>query len=129
MAALLVLFASPTTTRPVQVGSVEIERICVRHVPAIDQAAAVALTPAGGGPDELHIFLVPVSFLGGRGQGQDATGMQRACQQALREHLNPLFKVQGITLCSSLPRNASNKVLRRVLRDQLRAEVAQRPRL
>ena len=42
------------------------------------------------------------------------------CQQAIRSSLNPLFKLERIVLRDSLPRTASNKVMRRLLRDELR---------
>jgi len=46
-----------------------------------------------------------------------------------RTQLNPLFKVHRAVEVPSLPRTASNKVMRRVLRDQLRGEDAPRARL
>ena len=98
----------------IKVGSVEIERVCVESVSAIDQAAAVAVPPAGGGPDSLHLFLVLQ-----KGAAADSKALQSACQRAVRERLNPLFKVGGVSVCAMLPRNASNKVMRRVLRDEL----------
>lgn len=100
-----------------QVSSVEIERVCVQHVHAVSQAAAVSVTPASGGPEQLHLFLVPASSSAGDDPGQ----LLQVCQKAVQRHLNPLFKVQGITVCTTLPRNATNKVLRRLLRDQLAA--------
>lgn len=42
------------------------------------------------------------------------------CQQAIRTSLNPLFKLERVLVRESLPRTASNKVMRRVLRDELR---------
>ena len=37
-------------------------------------------------------------------------------QQQVKQHLNPLFRVQRVVLLESLPRTASNKVMRRSLR-------------
>ncbi len=37
----------------------------------------------------------------------------------LRRQLNPLFKVERVQAVQSLPRNASNKIMRRTLRDEL----------
>ena len=42
------------------------------------------------------------------------------CQRAIRSSLNPLFKLERVLLRDSLPRTASNKVMRRLLRDELR---------
>ena len=42
-----------------------------------------------------------------------------ACQRAIRSRLNPLFKVSRVVLRADLPRTASNKVMRRLLRDEL----------
>jgi acetyl-CoA synthetase len=44
--------------------------------------------------------------------------LHRVCQTAIRKHLNPLFKVREVHVCTFLPRNASNKVMRRLLRAQ-----------
>ena len=37
----------------------------------------------------------------------------------LKARLNPLFRVAEVRVLESLPRTASNKVMRRVLRDSL----------
>ena len=39
-------------------------------------------------------------------------------QQAIRAHLNPLFKIHELTVIEGLPRTASHKIMRRVLRDE-----------
>ena len=100
----------------VQVGSVELERVCVEHVACVDQAAAISAPEKGGGPERLHLFLV----LGGLCVA-DAGGLAAECQDALRKHLNPLFRVQQVHVCDALPRNASNKVMRRLLRQRVMA--------
>ena len=38
-------------------------------------------------------------------------------QDRIRSALNPLFKIHAVVIAESLPRTASNKVMRRVLRD------------
>ena len=38
--------------------------------------------------------------------------------EAIRAELNPLFKVHDVVVVDALPRTASNKVMRRVLRRQ-----------
>ncbi len=51
-----------------------------------------------------------------------AEAAKAACQEAIRKHLNPLFKLSAVQLRTSLPRTASNKIMRRVLRDEIVAE-------
>jgi hypothetical protein len=41
-----------------QVSSVELERAVVEGVEGVVEAAAVAASPAGGGPSQLHLYLV-----------------------------------------------------------------------
>lgn len=42
--------------------------------------------------------------------------LKKACQAAISRHLSPLFKVDAVVVAPSLPRTASNKVMRRLLR-------------
>ena len=44
--------------------------------------------------------------------------LQTTLQYVLRNQLNPLFKIADVALVDALPRTASNKVMRRVLRAQ-----------
>jgi acetyl-CoA synthetase len=102
----------------VQVGSVEIEQVITLHVPEVQQAAAIAIPPPTGGPEQLVIFAVPKDE---SVNVTDKTMLQiisKNSKQAIRAHLNPLFKVHEVVLVKNLPRNASNKVMRRVLRDE-----------
>ena len=39
-------------------------------------------------------------------------------QKAISGNLNPLFRVHAVCVIDALPRTASNKVMRRVLRDE-----------
>jgi acetyl-CoA synthetase len=43
-------------------------------------------------------------------------------QKAIAQRLNPLFKISDLVLVDALPRTASNKIMRRVLRDQYRLQ-------
>ena len=96
----------------IKVSSAEIERT-VRTVGEIQDAAAVAIAPPGGGPSQLIIYAV--LSRPGASSGED---LLPRMQQALRKELNPLFKIHEVVVVDSLPRTASNKVMRRVLRDQ-----------
>eukprot|EP00887_Chlorella_sp_A99_P006425 scaffold3.g6425.t1 len=99
----------------IKVSSVELERACVEGVSGVAEAAAVACPTPGGGPERLVLFLVPRP---GTPLPPPAE-LLRACQAAISGRLNPLFKVERLLLRQSLPRTASNKVMRRVLRDEL----------
>mmetsp|Transcript_14712 Transcript_14712/g.36670 ORF Transcript_14712/g.36670 Transcript_14712/m.36670 type:complete len:810 (-) Transcript_14712:172-2601(-) len=108
----------------IKVSSVELERAVVERVQGVAEAAAVGVPTPGGGPEQLVLFVVlrPGSTPPG------AKELQAACTAALRQQINPLFKPDKVSVVSSLPRNASNKVMRRVLRDALMAQ-AGKPKL
>ena len=93
----------------IKVSSAEIERV-VGTVDGVVESAAIALAPAGGGPSELVLCVVA--------PGGDPDAIRTAAQQAIRSRLNPLFKVTRVDLIPLLPRTASGKVMRRVLRDE-----------
>ncbi|GFR42552.1 hypothetical protein Agub_g3459 [Astrephomene gubernaculifera] len=120
----------------IKVSSVELERAVVAGVPVVAEAAAVGVAPPQGGPEQLHLFLVlkqGAQQQGAGGSSSSGSGpsaapgaseaevaeLQRRCQQAVRDQLNPLFKVSRVAVVASLPRNASNKVMRRLLREGL----------
>ena len=114
----------------IKVGSVEIERT-LNRLPSILETAAVAVPPPGGGPDRLVIFAVlkPEScakqdpHLPKEGRYGAPETLKREMQQAIKEHLNPLFHIDDVVIAENLPRTASNKVMRKELRAQYRAGV------
>ena len=69
-------------------AAVELERACVEGVEGVLEAAAVACPPPGGGPDQLHLFLV-------MRPGAETLELRSRCQAAISAKLNPLFKVRG----------------------------------
>ena len=106
----------------------------MRAVARVSEAAAVGVAAPGGGPERLVLFLV-LQKGGGNGCATYGTREERGkttddgileqnlvveCQNAIRNNLNPLFRVDRVVLRDSLPRTASNKVMRRLLRDELR---------
>jgi acetyl-CoA synthetase len=93
----------------IKVSSAEIERV-VATVPGVREAAAIAVAPAGGGPAELVIYVVPAPT------GPRPDDWRTALQAAIRGELNPLFKIAAAREIDALPRTASNKVMRRTLR-------------
>jgi acetyl-CoA synthetase len=96
----------------IKVSSAEIERV-VAGVGGLGDVAAIAVDPADGGPSLLVLYVA--------GSGVDATAAKWAAQKAIAAKLNPLFRVHDVRVVDSLPRTASNKVMRRVLRAQYTA--------
>jgi len=100
----------------IKVSSVEIERICNAVDNKILETAAIGVPPPGGGPERLIIAVV---FKDSSHSDPDLIKLRTSFNSALQKKLNPLFKVSHIVRVSSLPRTATNKVMRRVLRQQV----------
>ena len=65
-----------------------------------------------GGPSRLVVFVVPA-------ENCDRETLQARMSKSIKSDLNPLFRIAEIIFTDSLPRTASNKVMRRKLRDQI----------
>ncbi len=98
----------------IKVSSVEIER-ALAEVTWVTEAAAIAVDPPGGGPSDLIVYVVPAP-----GAPDDRAELQTALQQAVRQTLNPLFRIQDVVVTQTLPRTATQKVMRRRLRELYR---------
>ncbi len=98
----------------VKTSSAEIER-ALNQIPAINETAAIAISPPGGGPKQLIIYCVLLEEI-------EKNILLKQCQDIIKTQLNPLFKVHDLVFIDKLPRTASNKVMRRVLRDQYIAQ-------
>ncbi|KAB1218864.1 Protein kinase G11A [Morella rubra] len=107
------------------VSSVEIERICNAVDSNVLETAAIGVPPSGGGPEQLVIAVV---FKDPDNMKADLDQLKKSFNSAVQKNLNPLFRVSQAVPFSSLPRTATNKVMRRVLRQQL-AQANQNPRL
>ena len=94
----------------IKVSSAEIEEV-LNAVSGIREVAAIAVPPPDGGPSQLVIYAVLLP-------GADGDSLVTSLQAALREHLNPLFRIHDLIVVDALPRTASNKIMRRVLRDE-----------
>lgn len=99
----------------IKVSSAEIERL-LNTVRGVTETAAVAVPPAAGGPGRLVIYAVPDP-----GAELPAAELRARLQRALREQLNPLFRIHEAVPVPALPRTASNKTMRRALRAAYRA--------
>jgi len=95
----------------IKVSSTEIERALV-GVNGILETAAVAINPPQGGPSLLVIYAVPKP-----GAAVEMEPLKKEMQRAIAARLNPLFKIHDVVVAEALPRTASNKVMRRVLRN------------
>ncbi|KAK7318926.1 hypothetical protein RJT34_03634 [Clitoria ternatea] len=101
----------------IKTSSVEIERVCDRADECILETAAISVAPANGGPEQLVIFVV---FK--KGYSSNADTLKKKLTKAIQTNLNPLFKVSFVKIVPEFPRTASNKLLRRVLRHQMKGE-------
>lgn len=95
----------------IKVSSVQIEEL-LTQTSGVREVAAIAVPPPGGGPGQLVIFMVMQE-----GAAFVAAEIQQQMQQIIRSQLNPLFKIHAVREIEQLPRTASNKVMRRKLRD------------
>ena len=95
----------------IKVSAAEIEEV-LNIVNRIQETAAVAVSPKDGGPSQLIIYTVLTA------SNAEVTKQEiyAALQAELSERLNPLFRIQDIVIVDALPRTASNKILRRLLR-------------
>ena len=91
----------------IKVSSAEIERV-LNAMEGVAETAAIAVSPPGGGPSLLVVYAVL----------EEAGDVQGEMQQVIRRELNPLFKIHEVVAVGELPRTASNKVMRRVLRER-----------
>ncbi len=98
----------------IKVSAVELER-CFNGHAEIDECAAVAVHDSQGGPAALVVFVVPANAAA----KPNADSMRRQLQRKLSDEVNPLFRIRQVQMLESLPRTASNKIMRRKLRDSL----------
>jgi len=94
----------------IKVSSTQIEAV-INTLNFIKESAAIAVSPKGGGPSFLVIYYVE--------KIRNISNEERFNQakNSIRKELNPLFKVVDLIKIDILPRTASNKVMRRKLRD------------
>lgn len=96
----------------IKISSAEIER-AANTVDGVTETAAIAATQPGGGPSRLVIYAVTTSAI-----GVEPMALKSVMQERISKSLNPLFRVHDVVVIDALPRTASNKVMRRVLRDR-----------
>ncbi|KAK6925192.1 AMP-dependent synthetase/ligase [Dillenia turbinata] len=97
----------------IKVSSIEIERVCNSVIDNVLETAAIGVPPPGGGPE---LLVIAVVF---RDNAKlNLNQLKMAFNSAVQMKLNPLFRVSHVVSLPSLPRTATNKVMRRVLRQQ-----------
>ena len=98
----------------IKVSSAEIEEV-LNVVDGIQETAAVSVSPKDGGPSQLVIYAV----LAASASELIKQEIHDALQAEISQHINPLFRIHDVVIVDALPRTASNKVMRRHLRDRL----------
>ena len=98
----------------IKVSSAEIEEV-LNVIDGIQETAAVAISPKDGGPSRLVIYAVLAASEGVPAKRE----LHATLQTEISEHLNPLFRIHDVIIVDALPRTASNKIMRRLLRDPL----------
>ncbi|KAK9169354.1 hypothetical protein Syun_001494 [Stephania yunnanensis] len=109
----------------IKTSSVEIERVCDSCAEDVLETAAIGIPPVNGGPEQLVIFVV----LKKQNSHSEPEKLKTKFSIAIQKRLNPLFKVSHVRIVSDFPRTASNKLLRRDLRDQIKREMLTQSRL
>lgn len=94
----------------IKVSATQIEA-AINKLSFVIESAAIAVAPEDGGPAKLVVFYV--------GEGVLTLSKDRLieAQKIVKTELNPLFKVADLVKIEVLPRTASNKIMRRTLRD------------
>jgi len=100
----------------IKISSVEIERVC-NTTEGVHETAAIAFAPPQGGPSLLVIYVVLAPGVKKTSE-QEVADLKKCLQVSIKTKLNPLFHIYAVQIAESLPRTASNKVMRRVLRDE-----------
>ena len=98
----------------IKTSSDAIERVLVRMA-GINEVAAIAVAPKEGGPSQLIIYTA---------KDKNATSnafdhtLKECFQKSIDQNLNPLFKIKEVIVLEHLPRTASNKIIRKTLRER-----------
>lgn len=93
----------------IKVSSAELED-ALSSVEGVTEVAAVAVPAEGGGPEKLVVFVVAQ-----RPESEHEV-LQTELQDAIRTQISPLFRIADVVAVDALPRTASHKIMRRVLR-------------
>ena len=95
----------------IKVGSVELEQVVNSHKDILE-SAAISVQLQGEATEKLIFYIVPKVNV-------EIENLKKELNSMLAKRLNPLFKIFKIVTIDKLPRTASNKIIRRLLRNQL----------
>lgn len=94
----------------IKISAAEIERT-LTELPDIIEVAAIAVSPPDNGPALLVIYAATSANL-------DKQKVMGEMQKKINQQLNPLFKIHDLIFRQDLPKTASNKIMRRILRKE-----------
>jgi len=94
----------------IKISAAEIERT-LSGIPYVGEIAAIAVSSLKHGPNRLVIYATTTTPL-------EKTSILQIMQKRINTQLNPLFKIYDLIFINELPKTASNKIMRRMLRDQ-----------
>ncbi|MFZ2314258.1 MAG: AMP-binding protein [Gammaproteobacteria bacterium] len=94
----------------IKISAAEIER-SLANTDDVLEVAAIAISPPDNGPSLLVIFAATTKPL-------DKANLLKIMQKNINNSLSPLFKIYDVVLTTNLPKTASNKIMRRTLRNQ-----------
>jgi acetyl-CoA synthetase len=103
----------------IKISSAEIERVLV-GIDEILETAAIAVNAKSQGPSQLVIYAATRNTL-------NKKAILAEMQKRISQHLNPLFKIYDIVFTENLPKTASNKIMRRILRQKYQENTLQNP--
>jgi acetyl-CoA synthetase len=95
----------------IKISAVEIEEALNKH-PLVFETAAISVPSGQGGPEKLIVYFVA------KDKYSSIEVLKKELQQILTTDLNPLFRIAEILEVKTLPRTASNKLMRRELRKE-----------
>ena len=94
----------------IKVSSVELEKVIGSH-PAVVECAAVSVQLEGESLERLVVYVIINSDI-------SPEKLKPELSRLISGKLNPLFKLHDLVITPDLPKTASNKLMRRVLRNQ-----------
>ncbi|HVE44156.1 MAG TPA: AMP-binding protein [Gammaproteobacteria bacterium] len=98
----------------IKISAAEIERALI-GIPGIKEIAAIATQQHNQGPDQLIIFASTTVTL-------NKEEIRSLMQKKISAALNPLFKIHDVVFLAELPKTASQKIMRRKLRESYHAQ-------
>ena len=94
----------------IKVSATQIEEV-ITQLEFVNECAAIAIAPKDGGPSKLVVFYSENEVV------IPEEERLKTAQTVVKKQMNPLFKVADLVKIEKLPRTASNKIMRRKLRD------------